>query len=281
MMYAYKTLYEEIKINYEIKGEGKPVMMIHGLACDMNIMKGCMEPVFEKKEGYSRIYIDLPGMGKSGSSPNIASSERIMEILLSFIGDIVKESFLLIGESYGGYIARGILSEMQDRIDGIALICPVVFPESKDRILPEKEIVIKDRSFLEELHKGRQEAVEEYLEMAVIVNKRTYDRYRQEIYSGIKEADKDFILSLRKNYSFSFDVDRKIGKNYKKPALFMAGRQDNITGYRQLEELCNNYARGTVAVIDGAGHNLQIENPEIFEVMITDWLNRIQQASLL
>ncbi len=281
MMYAYKTLYEEIKINYEIKGEGKPVMMIHGLACDMNIMKGCMEPVFEKKEGYSRIYIDLPGMGKSGSSPNIASSERIMEILLSFIGDIVKESFLLIGESYGGYIARGILSEIQDRIDGIALICPVVFPESKDRILPEKEIVIKDRSFLEELHKGRQEAVEEYLEMAVIVNKRTYDRYRQEIYSGIKEADKDFILSLRKNYSFSFDVDRKIGKNYKKPALFMAGRQDNITGYRQLEELCNNYARGTVAVIDGAGHNLQIENPEIFEVMITDWLNRIQQASLL
>ncbi len=281
MMYAYKTLYEEIKINYEIKGEGKPVMMIHGLACDMNIMKGCMEPVFEKKEGYSRIYIDLPGMGKSGSAPNIASSERIMEILLSFIGDIVKESFLLIGESYGGYIARGILSEMQDRIDGIALICPVVFPESKDRILPEKEIVIKDRSFLEELHKGRQEAVEEYLEMAVIVNKRTYDRYRQEIYSGIKEADKDFIASLRKNYSFSFDVDRKIGKNYKKPALFMAGRQDNITGYRQLEELCNNYARGTVAVIDGAGHNLQIENPEIFEVMITDWLNRIQQASLL
>ena len=30
-----------------------------------------------------------------------------------------------------------------------------------------------------------------------------------------------------------------------------------------------------MAVIDESGHNLQIEKPEIFEVLIKDWLKRI------
>ena len=54
---------DELLLNYEIMGEGQPVLLIHGLACDMNLMKGCMEPVFSNVEGYKRIYIDLPGMG--------------------------------------------------------------------------------------------------------------------------------------------------------------------------------------------------------------------------
>lgn len=267
---------EEIMISYEIIGEGKPIVMIHGLACDMNLMKGCMEPIFEKMEGYKRVYIDLPGMGKSNSTENIASSDKIMEIIVTFIKNIVEEDFLLVGESYGGYITRGILSKMQDRIDGIALICPVIFPENEDRILPEKNVIEKDEIFLEKLYKSNKEDVEGYLEMAVIINERTYERYKNEIYSGIKNANMNFIKKLRNNYSFSFDVDRKIGENYKKPALFIAGKQDHVTGYRQLEKLCNNYTRGTLAVIDGAGHNLQIEKPEIFEIMVKEWLERVK-----
>ena len=43
MFYIYKN----IKIHYEIIGEGKPVIILHGLGCDSNQMKGCLEPIFK------------------------------------------------------------------------------------------------------------------------------------------------------------------------------------------------------------------------------------------
>ena len=140
MVYVYDNLGKKIQINYEIIGEGKPIVMVHGLACDMNLMKGCMEPVFEKVEGYKRLYLDLPGMGKSESAEELASSDKMMEVLLSFIKSTISGNFLIVGESYGGYLVRGILSVIMDRIEGMALICPVIFPENEDRILNNQNL---------------------------------------------------------------------------------------------------------------------------------------------
>lgn len=39
--------------------------MLHGYSPDHRLMAGCMEPIFNKKSNYKRVYIDLPGMGKS------------------------------------------------------------------------------------------------------------------------------------------------------------------------------------------------------------------------
>lgn len=41
-------------INYEIIGEGKPIIMIHGYYADNRVMAGCMEPVFSTRENIYR-----------------------------------------------------------------------------------------------------------------------------------------------------------------------------------------------------------------------------------
>lgn len=38
--------YKENIINYEIGGHGKPVIVLHGLGCDLNMMKACLEPIY-------------------------------------------------------------------------------------------------------------------------------------------------------------------------------------------------------------------------------------------
>ena len=103
MIYRIK----DAEIYYEIVGEGKPVIIIHGRSPDHRLMMKCMESVFQKYEGYKRIYIDLPGMGKSNAPNWINSSDRIVEVLITFIEEIIStEKFLLVGESYGGYLAK-------------------------------------------------------------------------------------------------------------------------------------------------------------------------------
>ena len=74
-----------IPVYYEQFGEGTPILFIHGWSVDHRLMSGCFEPVFIKLQGYQRIYLDLPGMGKTPSEKWIKNSDDTLKILLEFI----------------------------------------------------------------------------------------------------------------------------------------------------------------------------------------------------
>lgn len=69
-------------------------------------------------------------MGKSNAPNWINSSDHILEVLTTCIEKIIStKNFLLVGESYRGYLARGILTKMFERVNGLLLVCPVVVTE--------------------------------------------------------------------------------------------------------------------------------------------------------
>lgn len=258
MFYTYKN----INIYYETIGVGNPVLMIHGLGCDLTLLKKCMEPIFKKHENYKRIYIDLPGMGKSDALKEYSSSDKILEILLSFIKEVINSKFLLIGQSYGGYLARGILSKCSDMVDGMLLICPVVISDVKKRNVPEVKIKYRDEIFLKELHDSEKN---DFLEYCIVA--------KNEIQSGLKIANNVFNDYLKDDYCFSFDVDKEVRKlNYEKSVLLIAGRQDNCVGYQDLWNLIEDYKSASFSVINYAGHNLQIAQTQIFNALVNNWL---------
>lgn len=52
---------------------------------------------------FRRIYLDLPGMGKSGAGDWIKNADVMLEVVKEFIRQVIKEeSFLMVGLSYGG-----------------------------------------------------------------------------------------------------------------------------------------------------------------------------------
>ncbi|MDO4275389.1 MAG: alpha/beta hydrolase [Eubacteriales bacterium] len=266
-----------LKIHYHVEGEGKPVVMLHGLGCDHRLMMGCMEPVFKRYSGYKRFYIDLPGMGKSEASLDYASSDKILEVLISIIDEQIKGGFLLAGESYGGYLARGILESKRlgDRVEGLLLLCPVVVPEHHKRNTPERNVTVYDEDFLSRL---APEDRESFCKYAVAANPYTYERFKKEAEPGLKIANKEFIDRLEENYAFSFDVDQRISeKKFSKPTLFLAGRQDDCVGYEDLWKLLKDYPRASFSLLDMAGHNLQFEQPEVLNCLVDQWLERIEE----
>lgn len=264
--------YHDIILHYEILGYGKPIVVLHGLGCDLEMMKSCLEPIFTNNVTYKRIYIDLPGMGKSKASHEYASSDKILNVLMSFINNTLDEPYLLIGESYGGYLARGILSRNAEKIDGVMFLCPVIIPDKDIRRLPREIIKFPDTSFLEKLSQAERNNFSEY---AVIADEKTFTRYCNEILPGIETADTGFIDKLEQNYSFSFDVDDKIRNlHFKNAALFICGKQDDCVGYDDAWELINDYPRATFSVLDMAGHNLQIEQVDLFDSLVKNWLSR-------
>lgn len=71
-------------------------------------------------------------------------------------------------------------------------------------------------------------------------------------------------------------LTKKYVQKYDKPALFITGRQDNSVGYQDLWNLIEDYPRATFAVLDLAGHNLQIEQPELFHCLVREWIARTE-----
>ncbi|RGZ09003.1 alpha/beta hydrolase [Blautia obeum] len=267
--------YNGFKIHYEMIGCGKPIIILHGLGCNLELMKGCMEPILSEVENYKRIYVDLPGMGESDAMIDFATSDEILEILISFILNITEQNFLLIGESYGGYLARGILSRLYNRIEGMFLLCPVVTPNHENRTIPNVTVKFNDSIYLDTL----PEAVKQgFCEYSVLANEQTYHRYQAEILPGLKQANSEFIAKLESNYSFEFDVDQIIKKiHFSKPTLFICGRQDVCVGYQDLWNILEDYSRATFSVLDVAGHNLQIEQPDLFNALVYNWLERVEK----
>ncbi|MBC6973307.1 alpha/beta hydrolase [Bacillus sp. Xin] len=266
---------KDAQIYYEIIGEGKPVILFHGCSVDHRLMMGCMESVFHRHAGYKRIYIDLPGMGKSTAPNWINSSDVLLDVLILVIEKIIPdENFLLVGESYGGYLSRAILSKMSQRVDGLLLICPVIIAVHKARTVPKHNRIISDDEFLNKLSSDERK---EFCELAVIANEYTYNRYKEEIKPGLTTANTKFVETLQSNYTLSCNTD---GQKYDKPVLLLAGRQDIIVGYQDLLEVIEEYPRATFAVLDMAGHNLQIEQPELFESLVREWMKRIENSSL-
>lgn len=266
---------ENVKIYYEIYGEGYPILMIHGFAPDHRLMKGCIEPIFQNRDNYKRIYFDLPGMGKTTGPKWLKNSDQMLDVVLEFIDKIVpNQKFIIASESYGCYLARGVLLKKSKFVDGALFICPLIIPQPKKRDLPRDfKVIIKDSELISSLSPADAEELENSL---VIQSRDIWERYREEVYSGLKIVDQKFLDKIfPANYEFSFEVDNLL-QLYEKPTLFLLGRQDMSVGYRDAWKIIEKYPSATFAILDQAGHNLQIEKANIFISLVNDWLDRVE-----
>jgi pimeloyl-ACP methyl ester carboxylesterase len=265
---------KNINVHYKIYGEGHPLISLHGFSPNHRSMSGCLEPILEHRSGWQRIYPDLPGMGKTPGKEWITNSDQMLSIILEFMDQVIpNQRFVLAGDSYGSYLARGIIYRRPAVVDGLLLICPMIVPNHAKRSVPPHVTLVKDPALLSGLESGEREEFESF---AVVQSQRIWERTRDEVLTGIKVADEGFLTRLQAHgYPFSFDVDA--APPFEKPTLILVGRQDAMVGYRDAWEILENYPRGTFAVLDRAGHNLQIEQEVLFDALVNEWLDRIEE----
>jgi pimeloyl-ACP methyl ester carboxylesterase len=93
---------------------------------------------------------------------------------------------------------------------------------------------------------------------AVVQSEKNWERYRSEWLPGILTHNPQFFAQLLEHPAFSFDMD-ELSEPFVKPTLILVGRQDHISGYRDQWDILESYPRATFAILDRAGHRLQIE----------------------
>ena len=61
------------------------------------------------------------------------------------------------------------------------------------------------------------------------------------------------------------------------PALIVTGRQDAVVGYRDAWSIIENFPRATFAVLDRAGHTLEVDQQPLFRALVNEWLDRVEE----
>ncbi|WP_057896379.1 alpha/beta fold hydrolase [Liquorilactobacillus oeni] len=252
-----------ISIHYEIIGKGQSIIFLHGLCLDLNSMKLNYEPLLLQSR-YQRIYIDLPGMGESDSfSKPQPSGDYLLELIVKFIDKLNIGNFYLCGHSYGGYLALGIAYKYPKRVKGLFLSCPVVTANPDNRIT-ENHVVIKNKntSFNEKINYNSN-----FLKMNVIINDSALKKYLDETVTGLKKCNFNFVKRLRDN-NFSYyqlNEEPRIKKMPSRiPIFLLLGKHDHFVGYKEQVKLAMNFKKCNLLVLENAGHNLQIDQPELF-----------------
>ncbi|WP_226673445.1 alpha/beta fold hydrolase [Rossellomorea aquimaris] len=256
-------------IYYEERGEGIPLLILHSMGTDHLAMMAWIEPIFKDISGYRRMYIDIPAHGQSDMDENLRSTNDILMNLLDFIDCVIpNETFSLIGFSYGGYLAQGIVHVRQKYVRSMCLLASAL--HLKERTLPEKVVLEKDESILRTLDSDIKSAFET---LFVYQTKENLDCFLREVQPGRLLANRDFLASNWREKGYFLTEEPFLGiSELPQSALMILGKQDHICGYKDYDFLLNKFPHSTFVILDKAGHMLPIEKRGIVQRLVREWL---------
>jgi pimeloyl-ACP methyl ester carboxylesterase len=264
----------DLNIYYEEVGSGRPVLILHGGGGDHRYLFHHMEPIFKNRDGWRRLYPDLPGHGKTRSADWITSQDHMLDVAQEFMDAIAPgERFVVMGYSYGGYLARGVVFRRAEQLDGLLLLAPSIVVEEGKSKVPKHRILREDANFLAALTSDEQDLRGIYVAQSMDV----LEIFRNTLAPAFAVADHEFLARLKP--SFTFEVD-SLANPFPAPTLILTGRYDPWVGYQNAYEILDNYPRGTYIVLDRAGHGLADEQQTLFRALVNEWLDRVEEYAI-
>jgi pimeloyl-ACP methyl ester carboxylesterase len=251
----------DVSMHYVEHDDGVPLVALHGAGVDHREIESAIEAVVPAA-GYRRIYPDLPGMGRS-TAGGLTCNDDVVGLLGDFIDHLGAGPVLLLGHSYGAYLARGVAAQRSDVVLGLALVCPV---SDRSGNVPDHDVVRQDADVYDELDAAHWEGFDEYF---VVRTTATARRYRDHVVPGKLLVDEAALGRVFAGWTVDVGSD-----SFSAPTLIAAGRRDSVVGYTDAAELLERYPLATLAVIEGAGHALMHERPQLLAAFLGDWLDR-------
>src|ERR1039458_2333558 len=98
-----------ITFNYETVGEGRQILMLHGWPLDHTQLVFEMERHFVGRGGWKRIYLDLPGMGKTPGPEWITCEDEVLDLLEEFVDSVRSEEHTSALQSLRHLVCRLLL----------------------------------------------------------------------------------------------------------------------------------------------------------------------------
>lgn len=115
---------EDVKIYYEVQGEGKPILMVHGAAMDADWYKGAADILAKY---YKVITYDRRGSSRSEAQKGAAFDlDTQVQDIKDLLDDLKVEKTIIVGASAGAIATHRFLTLYPERVEKVILYEPAV-----------------------------------------------------------------------------------------------------------------------------------------------------------
>ena len=249
------------------RGAGLPVYLVHGFGVDHHIMLA-LDPVLEAAGSLQRNYLDLPGFGGTAPLPGAGLPQLADWLEAQIRQDAGGRQFALVGNSLGGLLAQEMAERFTTQVAGLALLAPVIFPEASQRTLPPRRVVHGDKQLLASLD---PHDAADYAEMAVVQTKGNWQQFRRWVLPGLRSANLRAMARIRQRYYLEQLPVQRSQPAAGIPVLALCGRQDHVAGWADARLLAERYPQLVHEVLDPAGHNVHLDQPEAAARALEAW----------
>jgi len=251
------------RVNYSIEGpdEGAVVMLSHSLATNMTMWEPQVEVLASR---YRVLRYDTRGHGGSGAPSGAYSLEQLAQDAASLLEELRIERAHFIGLSLGGMIGQTFALRLPERLLSLTLC------DTSSRVAPEAGPVWAERIRTAE-DEGMNPLVEPTIERWFTPSFRTrrsdvVDRVRGMIRSTPPAGYIGCCHAVA-----ALDLTDRIAA-ISLPTLVVVGEQDSGTPVEAARTIHDRIAGSELAIISSASHLSNLEQPEEFNRLITDFL---------
>lgn len=243
----------DIDLNYEIHGEGFPLLFISGLAASTSTWEG---QIGFFKDYYRCIVFDNRGAGLSGKPPGPYTIAQMAEDALRLLDGLRIEKALVFSLSMGGMIALELARIASRRLGAMLLGC--THAGGKNRVSPSPEAV---SLLVNNAGLGREEILRKdtplfFSEKFRAENSKAIEEHYRLQLLAPPQPEYAFQAQLMAIYQFDCsDALREINN----PALVLTGTQDVLIPAANSIFLAENLGNAELLEIPGAGHSLHVE----------------------
>jgi pimeloyl-ACP methyl ester carboxylesterase len=247
-------------LSYKKIGNGKPLVLVHGYFGGQNMWR------FQEdlKDDFELI---MPSLAGYGESANMAASSTIRENanqVYELLDHLNINTFYLLGHSMGGMIVQEMAALNPSRVE--KLIC---FGTGSIGVLPNRfETIEESRKKIKEIG---IKATRESIAKTWFVDYLQGDGYQLCLEEGAKASTRAALASL--DAWDSWDGREQLNL-IKSPTLILWANNDRSYDLNQQEILNNGITESKFKVVDGCAHNSHMENPELINQIIKDFLNQ-------
>ncbi len=249
---------------YNDRGNGYPIVLIHGFCEDKTIWKYCEEGL---AKSYRVLSIDLPGFGESRLEESEVSMEFFAEKINEFLEGLKIDKCILIGHSLGGYVGLAFAEKYEIKLDGLGLFHSTAFEDAEDK----KDNRLKAIEFIQ------KHGVKQFAESFVppLFSLKNRDLYKEEIAELVKVASASSEIGVvETTKAMRVRKERiQVLKRVEVPVLFMVGKLDGAVPLEKSLEQCYLPKHSIVHFLEGVGHMGMIENKALTESILVHFAN--------
>jgi pimeloyl-ACP methyl ester carboxylesterase len=261
----------DIKIYYEVRGNGEPLVMISGCGTDSSVW---LPQTQELSAKYHVITFDNRGTGRSDKPDTPYTMQMMAADLAGLLDSIGIGAAHILGYSMGGVIAQEFALTYPERT--LTLILSCAYPAgAPDVVLPEPQVMslMFDPETITRLGplewSGKllgcmcsQEFLDKHTQLVNDVVARQSE-HPTPLYGIMRQVEA--MLAAR-------TYDRLSG--IKAPTLVLGGTADRITPCENLRLLATKIPNSELVILENLGHGMFIEGAEQSNRVILTFLKR-------